>query len=263
MKIYRIMAIAIAAVAIVSCTSQGGGGGKESKEETAGNPDSAQVIKDYHGNGNLWHVKEAVNVNYGIEGSKPKWVLQGTVYEYYETPKNVLATKTEYKNGKKHGKAYKYYKSGKIYLEWDYENGRKEGFTKKYHESGYLVSEVPYKHNMLGLGSKEFNEAGEELTMPVLKVWSEDTRRKNVTYTIYATVENKYGNKVTSEFMNGMLINGQFSHPNLKKINSVTNKVAKLEFFESTGFPQYVSIVAKATTAKGTPVLLNKLVNLD
>lgn len=263
MKLRKFLAICIAILAIVSCSSNGGGNKEKTNDDgTAINSDSVRVLKDYHSNGNIWHIKEVLNIAYPKKDKEAKWVLHGTVYQYYENPKNVLATKTEYVRNKKNGKDYKYYKNGKVYFERDYVNDRKEGMVKKYHESGYLISETPYKHDMLGIGTKEYNESGEELTMPELKVWTEDTRRKNGTFTIYASVVNKYGDKLSAEFSNGLLIDGKFSHPNLQKITKIQDKVAVLAFYESTGFPPFANIVAKAVTPKGTPVLLSKMVQI-
>ncbi len=267
MSLRKILAMLVAILAIASCTS-GGGEKKKSKDDADdgfANKDSVTVIKDYHEGGkNVWHVKEVLNLNYPKTGKEAKWVLHGTVYEYYSHPANTLAFTTEYKNGKKDGTSIKYYKSGKPYMEWQYVNGKKEGIVKKYNEaSGYVISEVPYKHDMLGTGSKEFNQDGKELTMPELKVWVKDTRRQNGTYAVYAKVVDKRGNNMPAEFFSGLLIDGQYSHPNLQEIKVGSDRVASVKFFESTGFPPFVNIVAKTSTSKRTPVLLTEMVQIN
>lgn len=266
MKLTKFLSILFVAVTIISCSS--GGGKKEANADDSASKapkDSITTIKDYHSNGNLWHVKEAINVNYGVAGAKPKWVLHGTVKEYYENNKDVLATETEYVKGKKEGKSIKFYKSGKPYIERDYIAGRKEGLVKKYYESGKILSETPYKFDMLGLGTQEYNTTGEELTMPELIVWTSDKRRENGSYTIYAKVQKKTNVSTTvmkAEFFSGLLIDSKYSHPNLKKETKIKNKVVSITFYESTGFPPFVNVVAKTVTPKGTPVLLSKMVNI-
>lgn len=265
MKLSKISAILIASIAIYSC-SLGGSKKEGSADETSKAPkDSITVIKDYHPNGNLWHVKEAINLNYGVAGAKAKWVLHGTVIEYYENYKEVLATKTEYVKAKKEGKSIKYYKSGKKYIERDYVAGKKEGLVTKFYESGKVLSEAPYKYNMLGTGSQEYNTNGEKLTMPTLVVWTKDNRRKNGSFTIYAKVQKKTNVNTTvmkSSFFSGLLIDGKYSHPNLKKEMKIKSKVVSMTYYESTGFPPFVNIVAKVITRKGTPVLLTKMINI-
>ncbi len=268
MKLRKLMAMFIGAIAIVSCTTSGGDKSKVANGDDAAdsfdNKDSITVIIDKHSNGNVWHKKEVKNMNYPKTGKEARWVLHGTVYEYYETPKNTLATKTQYNEGKKEGTTIKYYKSGKPYMEWFYKNGKKEGVVKKFHESGYQISEVPYKQDFLGLGSKEFNSEGEEITMPELKVWTKDDRRSKGTFTVYAKVVDKRGNNLSAEFFDGLLIDQQYAHPNLKKVTKISSdRVATYQFFESTGIPPFVNVVAKVTTGKGTPVLLTKMVQMN
>lgn len=265
MKLTKISIVLLAALTIASCSSGGKKEGSTDDNARKVPKDSITVIKDYHTNGNLWHVKEALNLNYGVAGAKPKWVLHGTVKEYYENYKDVLATETQYVKAKKEGKSIKYYKSGKPYIERDYIAGRKEGLVKKYYESGKILSETPYKFDMLGLGTKEYNTTGEELTMPKLVVWTSDKRRENGSYTIYAKVQKKTNVSTTTmkaEFFTGLLIDSKYSHPNLKKETKIKNKVVSMTYYESTGFPPFVNIVAKVVTRKGTPVLLTKMLNI-
>lgn len=265
MNLSKLTVIALAAVTIISCT---GGAKKEgstqSQQEEVKN-DSITVVKDYHSNGNIWHVKQAKNMNYGVPNAKPRWVLHGVVKEYYQNSKNVLATETHYVEGKKQGKSTKFYKSGKPYIEWDYVDNRKEGFVIKYYESGKVLSKVPYKFDMLGVGAQEYNTNGEELTMPELIVWTKDERREKGTFTIFAKVQKKTNVSTTTlkaDFFSGLLIDSKYAHPNLKKELKVNNKVVSMKYYESTGFPPYVNVVAKTVSSKGTPILLTKMVNI-
>lgn len=267
MTLSKLSVIILATLTIYSCT----GGAKKSDDGTAESQedvmnDSVTVQKRYHSNGNIWMINPAINLNFGVKDAKPKWVLHGTKKEFYENRKGVLATTTEYVKGKKQGPSIKYYTSGKPYIEWNYVDGRKEGLVKKFYENGAVMSEVPYKFDMLGTGSQEFNTDGEELTMPELVVWTKDERREKGTFTIFAKVQKKTNVSTTvlnAEFFTGLLIDSKYSHPNLQKETKVENKVVTLKYYESTGFPPYVNVVAKVSTPKGTPVLLSKMVNIN
>lgn len=53
------------------------------------------------------------------------------------------------KNGKYDGKAYNYYKNGKVNFEFNYVNGLKEGIVKRFYEDGKLYSQTPYVHDTI------------------------------------------------------------------------------------------------------------------
>ena len=258
MRLKHLLTLLLGALLIVSCSDKpkGSKGDASSSEKAAVENDSIKVMTDKHSNGNVWHVKQVLNMG---TPKKPKWVLHGTVKEYYKTPANCLAVETTYDHGKKEGMSTKFYQDGKKYFETPYVKGKMEGIKKKYYRSGEVMSEAPYKQGFLGVGTQEFNRSGEPLTMPELKVWAKDDRRANGQYTVYAKVVDKFGKTAKRcEFFQGLLIESKYSHPNLKPVTD-KNGVASITFYESQGFPPFVNIVAKHITAKGTPVLFTKM----
>lgn len=258
MRLKHLLALLLGTLLIVACNQSPkskSGGDSKSKTEAAAN-DSVRVLKDKHSNGNIWHVKEVLNVG---TKKKPKWVLHGTVKEYYKTPKNCLAVVTTYDHGKKEGFSTKYYQTGEKYFETPYVKGKMEGIKKKFYRSGQVMSEAPYKQGFLGVGTQEYSRSGEALTMPTLKVWVKDDRRHSGKYTVYAKVVDKFGKTAKRcDYFQGLLIESKYSHPNLKPISD-KNGVASITFYESQGFPPFVNIVAKHITSKGTPVLFSKM----
>lgn len=258
MKLKHLLTFLLGTLLIVACSEspKSKSGDDKSASKTEASNDSMKVMKDKHSNGNIWHVKEVLNIG---TKQKPKWVLHGTVKEYYKTPKNCLAVVTTYDRGKKDGMSTKYYQTGEKYFETPYVKGKMEGVKKKYYKSGSVMAESPYKQGFLGIGTQEYNRSGEPLTMPELKVWVKDDRRASGKYTVYAKVVTRLGKTAKRcDYFQGLLIESKYSHPNLKPITD-KNGVASITFYESQGFPPFVNIVAKHVTSKGTPVLYTKM----
>ncbi len=273
-KLYKMKAknllglVVIAAITITGCkgkTSEGEKTGSATEStgdsNTPSSPsDTVRIIKDYYGNDNknIWHEKRATWSTSASNG-KGGWVLNGITKEYYQSPANTLASEATYVNGKREGLTTKYYPSGKKYIVWNYVAGRIDGIVTKYYENGKVQSETPYKNGLLGTGTKEYSSEGTELTMPELVVSAKDDRIAKGQYTIIARLVKggqNVGGKV--EFKEGMLIEGKYTHPNLKTMKKNPDGSASILYYESTGFPEYVNVVAEYTTSKGTSVLFSK-----
>lgn len=266
MKLKQLLIFLLGLFVMFSCQNAQKGTGSDAKTEQSGegkdaSNDTVMVRKDYHSNGNIWHIKNTLKVKVGE--NKYSWVLHGKMEEYYEMPKGCLASVTMYDHGKKEGISTKFYKNGKIYHETPYVHGKMDGVKKKFYENGVVMAETPYKQNFLGLGTQEYNKQGEPLTMPTLKVWVKDERRANGSYTVYAKGLTRTGKTLSRcEFFQGLLIDSKYSHPNLQPIKE-SKGIASVTFYESTGFPPFVNIVLKHTTGKGTPVLLSEFVQIQ
>lgn len=81
------------------------------------------------------------------------------VVKTYRADGSLLASYS-LKNGKKEGKAYNYYKNGKVDFEFFYVNGLKEGIVKRYYMNGKLYSETPYTHDTIDGIRKIYYENG-------------------------------------------------------------------------------------------------------
>lgn len=272
MKFKSLIAILLLVITFTSCDLIGGGSTNE--KNTATNKtskssipkDSLTVAVKKWPNGNIREKAEAININYGVKGLDAKWIRHGELTEYQENKKGVLLSRTMYNMGKKEGKAYKYYEDGKVYIEWFYTNGKKDGLVKKFSDEGAPISVVPYKQDRLGVGTIEYsNTTGKPLTMPKLQVWTKDDRRANGTFTVYAKVVSKHGTNLKASFYEGLLIEDKYYHKNLEanKFTMGSDRIASKKYYVSNGIPQQISVVAKFTTIKRTPVLLNKKISVN
>ena len=261
MKTIKLLLLLFTMVSVVSCINTGKS--KSEAGDTSQNREENDTFKIHIAkwpNGNIQKKTEAINV--GTEG-KAKWIPHGKQWVYYE--KGPLQAVFNYDRGKYEGIATYFYGDGKtLYRELPYANGKKEGVVKKYYRSGRLQSETPYKSDMLGTGSLDYADRDEDaaLTMPTIKVWADDQRRAKGTYTIYAKVVDKYDKTVKQvKFLEGMLLSAdgrKYEHPGLIELK-LSNGVGSKTYYESQGFPEFISISARFTTSKGTAVLLNKV----
>lgn len=223
--------------------------------------DTFKVFIENYPNGYLKKKTEAVKMK---KDGIYKWIPHGTQWKYYAKNGNLMSIET-YVLGRREGISTYYYGDGqKKYKEIPYINSKKEGIVKKYYRSGRLQSRTPYKGNVLGTGSQDYADRDVDaiLTMPTLRVWADDQRRSNGTYTIYAKVIDKYGRNVKRvKFLEGMLLSAEgrkYEHPGLKQIQS-NDGICSISYNELSGIPEFVSISARITTLKGTSVLLNKV----
>lgn len=266
MKNTKILFVLLLSIALFSCNSKpkSNSGSAAQNSATEAN-DTFKVQTNYHPDGKT--VKETIEIIKIKKDGKDVWVRNGKTTTFYKDG-NVQA-ESIYVMGKRDGIDKQYYEDGKrIYFLRPYKNSKKDGVVQKFYRSGNIMSETPYKQNMLGTGSQDYADKKVEdpkdaqLTMPELKVWAEDSRREKGTYIVYAKVVDKYDKTVSKvEFKDGMLLQAdgrKYEHPGLKTLTE-KNNIAKITYYESTGFPQYVSISARVVTNKGTALLLNQV----
>lgn len=224
-----------------------------SKKSGAGEEenDSILINKEYHSTGGLWKVTRGKKVD--VKGTT-QYVRDGESLEYYKTPKNALASKANYKDGKRDGIYTKYHTNGKVYFQVPYVDGKMDGVKKTYYKDGKLQAETPYKLGCIGQGTKEYSSTGNELPNKTLKVW---TKKNGSSVTVYAKVLSNGKITKRAEFFEGMLIEGNYWHKNLKKM-TVKNGVAEV----TLNNPEFVVISAKVKSARNNVYLLTKNVNL-
>ena len=116
--------------------------------------DSILIQKEYHTSGGLWKVSRAKKIE--VNGAT-KYVMDGENLEYYKVPKNALASRAFYADGKRSGVYTKYHTNGKVYYEVPYEKGKMNGVKKSYYKEGQLQAEIPYKLGCIGKGTKEYS----------------------------------------------------------------------------------------------------------
>lgn len=250
----RLFTASILMVFLLGACNNGGQKTKKRAGSGSEKNDSILVTKTFYPRGGLQRVNRGKKVV--IDGIE-KYVMDGEVLEYYKTPKNTLASRAMYKNGKRNGMYYKYYTNGKLYYELPYENGKPEGVKKMYYEDGTLMSETPYKKGLIGVGSKEYTSKGILKDPPQLKVWYK--KHDNGSVTVYAKVLND--GKVTKRvvFYNGYLIEGKYCHKNLKEIEVGSNGVAEINIVNPMS---YIVISAKVKSARSVYHLLTKGINI-
>lgn len=207
--------------------------------------------KTYHATGGLWKVSSAKKVM--IDGEE-KYIMHGENLEYYKTPKGALSSKAIYKDGKRNGLFVKYYTDGKLYYKINYTEGKMNGVKTSYHKNGKLMAEMPYKDGKLGIGTKEYTTDGKLLDPMTLKVWY---KKNGNNYIVYAQVLNN--GKVTkrAEFYEGILVDGKYYHDGLQKME-FKNGTASVTLYSK---PTFVSVSAKARSARNNYSLINKVIN--
>ncbi|MFB6318471.1 toxin-antitoxin system YwqK family antitoxin [Saccharicrinis sp. FJH54] len=240
-------------------SEQSGEAGGESDNDTF------KIHTNYYPDGKS--VREKVEIKKVMKDGKETWVKHGRQWSYYQNGN--LQAEFNYVNGKREGIAHQYYGDGKSpYIDWSYKNSKKDGISKKYYRSGRVMAEMPYKSDFLGTGSQDYADDQEhtQLTMPELKVWADDQRRYKGKYTVFAKVEDKFGKTVPKvTFTVGQLIPADgrlYENPNLKEIVT-KNNVASVTYYEVNGFPPSVTVNARFSSSKGTPVLLSKTIKID
>lgn len=267
MKTLRIILILSIAAFVFSCKSGPKSDGDKAGTENAADSknDTFRVQTNYYPN---QKPKNKIEIKKVKINGEDKWIKDGKQWNYYEQNGNLQSIET-YVNNKREGITSYFYGDGKtLYRELPYKNSKKDGIVKKYYDTGNLQSETPYKQDMLGTGSQDYTDTKEKtkLTMPELKVWVDDKRRENGTYTVYAKVVDKFGKTVSRvEFLEGILLQDggrKYEHPGLKKLTQKNNVGSKI-YYESQGFPDFVSISARLTTNKGTAVLLNEVITVN
>ena len=252
----KILLLSLAVVlALSSCGKKGSTSedGDIAKAEMPAPNDTFTISIKKYPSGNIRNRIPAVKIK---KNGKEAWVQNGEVFEYYDKPGEIILSKTSYKMGIREGETIKYYEDGKPYMVWPYINNKIDGVVKKYYPTGELLSEQPYKMGQLGVGTVEYNKDGKTLSTPELKVWFEDKRIQTGEYIVYAKLE-KGGQIIkNAEFLEGMLINNKYTHPNLKPMK-VSNGVASITYRESTGFPPVISITAKYVSRNRTTYYFN------
>lgn len=222
-------------------------GAKEEKN------DSILITKTYHPGGGLWKVNRAKKVE---ANGKVKYVMDGEVLEYYKTPQNALSSKAIYKDGKRNGLFIKYYTDGKVYYHVNYLNGKMNGVKKSYHKNKQLMAEIPYKQGLIGVGTKEYTPDGKLLAPMKLKVWY---KKNGSSVIVYAQVLNKGRVTKRAKFYEGLLIDGKYAHNNLHQV-TMKEGTAEITLYDN---PSFVSISAKAKSARNNYSLLNKSIKIN
>ncbi|MFB6341732.1 toxin-antitoxin system YwqK family antitoxin [Saccharicrinis sp. FJH62] len=266
-----LLLVLIAVFTFASCNffpKKGGDSSTTAKADESGDisyNDTFKVHFNYYADGKS--VKEKIEIKQVKKDGKEVWIKDGRQWVYYQNGK--LQAEFNYVNGKREGVAHQYYGDGKTpYIDWSYKNSKKDGITIKYYQSGRVMAEMPYKSDFLGTGSQDYADDQEhtKLTMPELKVWADDQRRYKGKYTVYAKVEDKFGKVVPKvKFTVGQLIPADgrlYENPNLKEI-AAKNNVASVTYYEINGFPPSVTVNARFSSSKGTPVLLSKTIKID
>ena len=265
-----LLLVLIAVFTVVSCKNSPKSGGNSSTaaqaaETEAGYNDTFRVHTNYYSDGKS--VKDKSEIIKVKRDGKDTWIRNGRNWVYYQNGN--LQAEFNYVDGKREGIAKQYYGDGKtLYIEWSYKHSKKDGISKKYYKSGRVMAEMPYKSNYLGTGSQDYADDQEHtaLTMPELKVWADDQRRYKGQYTVFAKVEDKFGRTVPNvKFTVGQLIPADgrlYENPNLKEL-TVKNNIASVSYYEVNGFPPSVTVNARFTSSKGTPVLLSKTIKID
>ncbi|MFC0875228.1 toxin-antitoxin system YwqK family antitoxin [Saccharicrinis sp. FJH2] len=265
-----LLLVLIAVFTFTSCKFLPKKGGESSTTAQSGDAaadynDTFKIHTNYYPGGEL--IKDKSEIIKVKKNGKDVWIRNGRYWVYYKNGK--LQGEFNYVNGKREGIGRQFYEDGeKIYLEWSYKNGKKDGISKKFYRSGRVMAEMPYKSDFLGTGSQDYADDQEHtvLTMPELKVWADDQRRYKGKYTVYARVEDKFGKVVPKvKFTVGQLIPADgrlYENPNLKEIEA-KNNVASVTYYEINGFPPSVTVNARFTSSKGTPVLLSKTIKID
>ncbi len=233
-----------------ACTNQKAKKGAADKPEN----DSILTMKNYYPGGGLKSIQTGKKVE---KNGKTQYVMEGKCTEYYKTPKNALASKATYKNGKRDGMFYKYYTNGKLYYEVPYAEGKMEGLKKMYYEDGKVMSEVPYKKGLIGIGTKEYTSKGVELKDQMsIKVWYKKTGSG---ITVYAKAFNDGKLTKRAEFFEGFLIESKYYHKNLHEMKMGSDGVAKIEISSPMS---YIVVSAKIRSARNVYHFVSQGINV-
>ncbi len=171
--------------------------------------------------------------------------LHGRAVKYYEDG-TTIKSELHYEQGKLHGLQKRYYKTGALYKTENFNMGVRDGEVKKYRRNGRLMTETLYRNGYPGIYLKEYLTNGKlKKKYPSIKVKTLDRLAENGTYTLrfYLSDNSK---KVT--FYQGKLHDG-YLHKGLQElpaVNGVLDYEIKLEPGQAARGELY--LVAKVVT---------------
>jgi len=122
---------------------------KSDKSPSEQEEDQPKVVKKYREDGTLSSLSPVDEEGF----------IHGVKVNFYEDGLTVHS-KITYQNGRKHGPAMWFFKSGKIYEHTSYYQNRKNGITKRYYETGELYEETSYDAGEELPGAKKYTKAG-------------------------------------------------------------------------------------------------------
>ena len=115
-------------------------------------------------------IEERSGVMYESGSIEP---FTGTVYAVFEGSEQV-ATETEVRRGRRHGRSVAYHENGKRFLEEEYRNGKKDGVQRQWYDNGQLWREGTFRDGLQEGMASEWNEDG-QLSEPVSQ-WQDEER---------------------------------------------------------------------------------------
>ncbi len=133
-------------------------------------------------------------------------IIEGVFKRYY--PSGKLQSKINYKDGKRHGYAVKYFEDGKtISNEYNYEYGKLNGIQKKYYKSGKLYRIQNLKMGVLDGEVKKYRESGKLMSVAVYKDGFAGTDLKE--YLVNGKPKKKYP-KIMIETVDNLTVDGSY-----------------------------------------------------
>lgn len=185
--------------------------------------------------------------------------LHGMAKDYY--PNGSLHAQFLYENGVLQGERKWYHENGKIYKITPFTNGEIDGVEKTFHANGKIMAEVPYKANYPGTGLKEYTQDGKvSKKQPSIIIETIDNIARTNNYTIKIRLSD---NSKKVQYYLGDLTDGKYM--NDKVIRVVTEGgIGTITYNVLPGhyFMEKLNIVAKQTTSKGNPYIVQKKFNL-
>lgn len=220
-------------------------GSTKTNESTANTNTRDGVIKTYDKSGNL-HTQIAYE----------NGVKHGESLLFHRGSDQVML-KMNYRNGKRHGKAYKYYEDGKVFAITPYEDDEVNGVVTLYFRNGNIKAEIPYHQSKNGLGLKEYFTNGDLKTdMPEISV----RRQKiNTQYIYYFSIEDC----IEANFFIGALLNNQYliEEPPFVEILPLRNGEGIYGFPENK-LGETINVICKCRTTAKNPYVTRKILVL-
>jgi len=177
----------------------------------------------------------------------------GTAYNYYKNGKPKL--KVEYKEGKKHGSYSWFYENGNVYKEVEFKEGLKDGIERFYREDGSLKYETPYKEDRPGTGFVEYGVSGEpKAYLSSLEITINVRKGSGGVYSTFFGLTD-YSNVKEVYYYLGELKDGQYLYEGLEELYT-TNKTAEAHLDKAK--VNTVNVSAEVITKDGRTIVLQK-----
>lgn len=188
--------------------------------------------------------------------------IHGEAKEYFRSGQ--LFQLVNYTHGIKDGLALKYYENGVLSQETMYDSGRIHGVQKKFRKDGNPAFEMTYHYGNPCVGLKEYGLNGElKKEYPTIQIETVDDILRNEKYTLIITMSDNTKN-VT--FYLGDIKDGKcFNEKDVEQIYSEKfSGRAELDYYVYPGafIMKELNIIAKVKTVQGNYYLTQRKFNL-